>query len=256
LIDHELMLFARGTCEIQLGETRHACLSGTFLIVPPGMPHATWAGAAPVVRYCAHFDWTMSRPPPTGRLWSFSPEWYDRRRACLAPPFIPPGVLGGTFDEGSTIESLMKEMFHRWRSGGPEDRATCRPLLLEVLLRLFTRRKTGVVPSASHHVAARVRELLDSLPHRDFDRSIVTALESLGYSYAYLCRQFTARYGIPPSRYVMQARMERAKTLLREGGMKVWAVAGELGYEDAGYFIRAFRKYTGSTPREFSQKFE
>jgi AraC-like DNA-binding protein len=254
LIDHELVIFAQGTCEVQLGQQRMTCPPGTFIIVPPGMEHSTRAGAESVLRYCAHFDWTMSRRPPTTRLWSFSPDWYDCRRARPAPAFIPKRILGGAFEEGAKIESLMKELFHRWRTGGPLEKASCRPLLLEVLLRLFTQAAPKPVAAASDDVAVRVRELLDSLPYRDVDRSIVNTLESLGYSYAYLCRRFTRRYGISPLQYVLHARMERAKTLLQDGGLKVLAVAAELGYQDVGYFIRTFRKYTGSTPRRFSQR--
>jgi AraC-like DNA-binding protein len=257
LIDHELVLFGQGTCEVELADVRIPCPPGTFLIVPPGTPHTTRAGTVPVVRYCAHFDWISSRPQPMARLWSFSPDWYDGRRARPAPGFVPPGLHSGTYDRSSNIEAIMKDMHQRWRSGDVSERSTCRPLLLEVLLRLFTdgRPKNSTPPVED--LAAQTRNLLDGLPYAGHARSIIATLESQGYTYAYLCRQFTSRYGISPLRYVTNRRMEKAKALLQDGGgMKVLAVAAHLGYADVGYFIRTFRRYTSSTPKEYADRFK
>jgi hypothetical protein len=157
LIDHELVIFAEGTCEVQLGEQRITCPAGTFIIVPAGVQHATRAGQESVVRYCAHFDWTMSRPPPTTRLWSFSPEWYDRRHVRPAPAFIPKEILGGKFDDSAKVEGMMKELFHRWRAGSQFEQATCRPMLLEVLLKLFTPANPRYSAVAGEDVAAQLQ---------------------------------------------------------------------------------------------------
>ncbi|SFQ72205.1 AraC family transcriptional regulator [Hymenobacter arizonensis] len=45
-----------------------------------------------------------------------------------------------------------------------------------------------------------------------------------------------------------------AQRLLSHSGLGVAQVAYELGFEDASYFVRYFRKYTGSTPEGFRQR--
>lgn len=45
--------------------------------------------------------------------------------------------------------------------------------------------------------------------------------------------------------------MERAKRLLREGDEKVYKIAKTLGYDNAKYFFRLFKKMTGYTPEEY-----
>jgi AraC-like DNA-binding protein len=42
-----------------------------------------------------------------------------------------------------------------------------------------------------------------------------------------------------------------ATTLLEQGGMPTTQVALQLGYADPSHFVRAFRRWTGQTPREF-----
>ncbi|RYD27311.1 MAG: AraC family transcriptional regulator [Verrucomicrobiaceae bacterium] len=52
------------------------------------------------------------------------------------------------------------------------------------------------------------------------------------------------------STYLMQARMARARVLLREPSMRICEVAAACGLPDTNYFTRCFRKEFGRTPRE------
>jgi AraC-like DNA-binding protein len=52
-----------------------------------------------------------------------------------------------------------------------------------------------------------------------------------------------------------QLRMVRAKALLREGQQSVAQVGLNLGYTDASVFSRAFKRWTGQTPRAFREAF-
>ena len=45
-----------------------------------------------------------------------------------------------------------------------------------------------------------------------------------------------------------------AQRLLSHSALGVAQVAYELGFEDASYFVRYFRKYTGTTPEAFRQQ--
>ncbi|MET0981430.1 MAG: AraC family transcriptional regulator [Telluria sp.] len=66
-------------------------------------------------------------------------------------------------------------------------------------------------------------------------------------------RIFSVATGLPPHRYVMHARIARARTLLKSSYRSVTDVALELGFASPSHFSYAFRKLTGSSPREFSQ---
>jgi AraC-like DNA-binding protein len=53
-----------------------------------------------------------------------------------------------------------------------------------------------------------------------------------------------------------QARLDVAKWMLRDPGMKVIDVAQRLGYSNATHFARAFRRIAGVTPRVFRQQYQ
>ena len=67
----------------------------------------------------------------------------------------------------------------------------------------------------------------------------------------YLSHLFREKLGVTFIEYVTSVRMELAKNYLLHTRLPVSAVAEKLGYEDAGYFGKVFRKYTGQTPKAY-----
>lgn len=62
---------------------------------------------------------------------------------------------------------------------------------------------------------------------------------------------FKAHYGESPVRYLIQARIDRAKALLRETRMSQQDIADALGYRDIYFFNRQFTKETGVPPGRY-----
>lgn len=63
-------------------------------------------------------------------------------------------------------------------------------------------------------------------------------------------RLFTEYYGKSPLRYLNELRISQAEERLRSGMMTVAEVAVSLGFSDASYFSRFYKKETGRSPRE------
>jgi AraC-like DNA-binding protein len=100
---------------------------------------------------------------------------------------------------------------------------------------------------ARHHVEQAVRwlNLQYSKPI-----SIEEMARTLGYHRTYLSKIFKQFTGLPPMGYLLKVRMERAKQLLQEP-LTVEQVASSVGYPDALYFSKQFKKWYGCTPSEF-----
>jgi transcriptional regulator GlxA family with amidase domain len=68
-------------------------------------------------------------------------------------------------------------------------------------------------------------------------------------------RRFRQATGMPPLEYVHALRLEEAKQMLESGDLPVEAIASEVGYEDAGYFSRLFRRKVNLTPAQYRKRF-
>lgn len=67
-------------------------------------------------------------------------------------------------------------------------------------------------------------------------------------SEAHFARSFKQAFGIPPHRYHLTRRIERATTLLRETDWSITEIAFATGWQSLGTFGRTFRDITGSSP--------
>ena len=68
-------------------------------------------------------------------------------------------------------------------------------------------------------------------------------------------RRFLQATGMSPMEYVHTVRLEEAKHVLETSDMPIEAVANEVGYEDASFFGRLFRRKVGLTPALYRKKF-
>jgi transcriptional regulator GlxA family with amidase domain len=69
-----------------------------------------------------------------------------------------------------------------------------------------------------------------------------------GVSPAHFARSFRDAFGVPPHRYLLTRRIERAKALLRDTDLPVTEIAFQTGWNSLGTFGRTFRDVTGESP--------
>ena len=68
---------------------------------------------------------------------------------------------------------------------------------------------------------------------------------------SYLFKQET---GLRFTEYLTQVKIQRARILLRAPDAKVYLVAEQLGYSDAEYFSKVFKRVTGDSPMVYMKK--
>ena len=81
--------------------------------------------------------------------------------------------------------------------------------------------------------------------------SLAALAELVDLSLFHFARTFTQSFGVPPHRYHMTRRMDRAKSLLQRPALSVTQVGARIGFRESSSFTRAFRKFTGLTPTEY-----
>lgn len=83
--------------------------------------------------------------------------------------------------------------------------------------------------------------------------SIEHMAQNLGYHRTHLSKMFKQHTGMSPMHFLLQIRMERAKLLLTEA-LTVEQVAASVGFTDALYFSKQFKKWYGSSPTEYRRE--
>jgi len=71
-----------------------------------------------------------------------------------------------------------------------------------------------------------------------------------GVSEAHFARSFKEAFGVPPHRYLLTRRIERAAALLRDTDLSITEIAFDTGWKSLGTFGRTFRDVTGESPSE------
>ena len=70
---------------------------------------------------------------------------------------------------------------------------------------------------------------------------------------SYLSRLFKAKTGQKFSWYLQTVRMEKARELIQKGQFTITDISYFVGYTQPSYFIQAFKKYYGETPKNFKE---
>lgn len=68
-------------------------------------------------------------------------------------------------------------------------------------------------------------------------------------------RSFKNKFGIRPSNYIQNMRIERAMMLLTTSEFSLKEIALKIGYENYSHFLRAFKEQVGKTPKEFKKDY-
>jgi AraC-like DNA-binding protein len=87
------------------------------------------------------------------------------------------------------------------------------------------------------------------------DLSLKQISEEFFTSPATVSRIFKEHLGDTPINYLIQYRMKKAEALIeRNEEVSVTEVANLIGYKDAYYFSKLFKKYYGSSPTKYSRR--
>lgn len=100
-----------------------------------------------------------------------------------------------------------------------------------------------------------VKNYLDT----NFTNSITykTFYDLFGYNEKYITTLFKEEYGISPSKYIVELRLDLAKQLMKHNpDMFLKDIAETVGYSDALYFSRVFKNSIGESPSSFMKKCE
>lgn len=95
----------------------------------------------------------------------------------------------------------------------------------------------------------RAKDRMDAASHEDWPVARLAGVS--GVSEAHFARSFKEAYGVPPHRYLLTRRIERAMSLLRDTDLAITDIAFQAGWKSLGTFGRTFRDVRGESPGAF-----
>ncbi|MEK3712882.1 helix-turn-helix domain-containing protein [Paenibacillus sp. FSL R7-0333] len=88
------------------------------------------------------------------------------------------------------------------------------------------------------------------------DLSLQEVAGKFQVSREYVSRRFKQEYGINFSDYIVSVRIEKAKLLMQNPGLKLAQISEMVGFHDVKYFSKVFKKHTGHSPKDYRDQAE
>jgi AraC family transcriptional regulator len=182
-----------------------------------------------------------------------SPEIYDT--------IISEMVRGGAVDfetrfpfDDPLVSQIVSNLANE-TAGGFLDRilvdALSTALAVRIVRHLVDLPKIALPPSNGLS-RERLRRVCDYIEAHLDDRLSLPALAAVACLSPYhFSRSFKQAVGVGPQRYVMQRRIERAKTLMRRTNQPLALVAQVAGFTDQSHLTTIFRREIGTTPGRY-----
>ena len=112
-----------------------------------------------------------------------------------------------------------------------------------------TRQKGGLDGRRLKHTLAYIEN------HLSEDLSLSRIASAAGISASHFKVKFRQSTGIPVHQYVIQRRLDRAKSLLMEGKLSIAQIAVESGFSHQSHLARHLRRVSGLSPRVMQRLF-
>ncbi len=91
-------------------------------------------------------------------------------------------------------------------------------------------------------------------PHHGQWLSADEVAARVGMAYETFRKRFKRSIGLPPARYQMQKKIERACASLYQGPSSLKQLAADLGFFDEFHFSKAFRQVVGQPPSTYRRR--
>jgi len=222
-----LLIVDDGAIRFDLDRHQRGAAGGVVTILPPGVAHDGRAATR---------------------------HGFRKRVVYLDAAVLPAGLTGAAVDHPGFDDPLLRRRIHQLHQAldhpGDELEAESRLALIRTRLQVHLDRHF-LPPSVPQprRLADGLRDLLDA--RTDDGITLIEAGALLGSHPGHLVRAFTSAFGLPPHRYLLSRRIERARRLLL-AGRRPAEVAAMAGFHDQAHLHRHFKRHLGVTPGAYA----
>lgn len=197
--------------------------------------------------------------PRVGSNWEYlmahiNMDWMKKVLPELARIISMPGPLNPIFKNYAILQSFVMcyKCLKRMPSGQNEESMIVN--LLRLLLGVCNNNcleaeTVKFTPSCINEVKSYLSQNIDR------KISLKKLSRAVGISPYYLLRVFSHHVGITPHAYLIQIRINHARTLIREG-FPLKEIALDTGFFDQSHFTKVFKRSVGVTPKAYLDAYQ
>lgn len=164
-------------------------------------------------------------------------------------------VLDATFPRESEEARTIGRLFDTVQAAGTGYAFLAQGLILQLVGLILQNHRYVSSGERTARSQRRVRQLKSALKfiRKRYARPVTLneLAEAAGMSPRYFCRFFSEMTGRTPIDYLNFYRVERACERLTYTDESVTEIALSCGFNDLSYFVKTFRKYKGTTPKQY-----
>lgn len=159
-----------------------------------------------------------------------------------------------SFFTGSDNElaATVKNLLHYWNLRGPAYHSKCLSELYSLVTQIASIQSYAYSLAGKYRLIHRSVKYIETHYHRqDLYTPMLAKMSGMGETY--YRGIFQSVFGIPPTKYIQQYRVEKAKPLLVNSAGSIEEIAIAVGFANSSYFCKVFKATTGLTPKEFAE---
>ncbi|MGL4343977.1 MAG: AraC family transcriptional regulator [Cellulosilyticaceae bacterium] len=134
---------------------------------------------------------------------------------------------------------------------------TLKALVMQLIILLYREMRSASesdTPFASDDKQVVIQNMIDYMTHHYMEDITLDTLSKMMFiSPTYISKIFKEETGTSPINYLIQIRLEKALELLEKENIPISTVSKMVGYQDAYYFSKLFKKNYGFPPSQIKK---
>lgn len=118
---------------------------------------------------------------------------------------------------------------------------------------LFRELEKGSNRLQDNPLPCKIKNYIDS-NYCDPNLCLQSLSDAFNITTSYICIIFKKQYQKTINQYINEKRIEKSMEYLEQSDKKIKEISSLIGFPDANYFIKVFKKVTGTTPKEYRRK--
>lgn len=230
-LDYHILIIKYGHCMVDLEGEKHNIGENDIIIYEPNQKQEYYFLDKHSESYWLHFSGT-------------------RTKSLLDICHLKNGIYHiRNVNEIYLILEHMIRAYNKKNVLGERKEIKCASILIELICQL----SEDINDEYAYHSISD--ELMNYIHHNYTSNiSFDEFSQNHGISAHRLTQIFKEQTGLTPHKYKLNLQLIDAKWLLKNSELNISEIANKIGFSDPLYFSRVFKKYTGFSPKEFTEQ--